>query len=412
MSNIQPLALKKAKGKQKAYTLSDGKGLSILIKPDSSKLWEFRYTSPTTLKRRKSSLGTYPDVTLALAREKAKSYRELIAQGIDPIDNNKEVKKQFKKDQQGIFEKVVDEWFLKQEKELAPSTYVRKVGQFDNDVKPFFVNRLISTIEHPEIVKLLEMKAIKAPESASRLFGYLNNLWQYAVMKGYCDFNIIANLQKKTILTPPKAKNYSKITDPEILKKLVKSIYLYQGNYSVKNSLKFVLHLPLRAENLITLKWEQIDFNNKLLIIPRHLMKAKNENMDDFIMPLTDQVIEILNEQRLFANGTFVFKTTGYADVPINATTPNRALERMGYNSEEDGTKIRLHGFRGTFRSLIDTYLTEHKVGYEARERALDHLPPNRVERAYTHKANYLQELETLMRWWSNYLEGLQNDNR
>jgi len=166
------------------------------------------------------------------------------------------------------------------------------VGQFDNDVKPFFKGRLISTIKHPEIVKLLEMK-------------------------------------------------------------------------------------------------------------------AKDENMPDFTMPLTNQVVEILHEQRLFADGTFIFKTSGYADVPINPETPNRALQRMGFNNEAKGIKTRLHGFRGTFRSLADTYQSEHNVSYEAKERALDHLPKNAVERAYTDRADYIKELEVLMCWWSDYLDSL-----
>ena len=407
MSKIQAVTLNKLKPKDKDYTVPDGNGLSLLIKTNGTKLWEFRFTSPTTLKRRKSSLGKYPDVPLTLARDKAKGHKELIAKGIDPIDNNKALKQKIKIDQKGIFDKVVDEWFVKQKKELATSTYTRKVGQFENDVKPFFKGRLISSIKHPEIVKLLEMKAIKAPESASRLFQYLNNLWQYSTMKGYCDFNIIANIHKKTILTAPEKKNYPKITDPEILKELIKAIYSYKGSYSTKNSLKFVLHLPLRANNLVNLKWEYIDFDNKLLTIPRHLMKAKDKNMPDFIMPLTNQVIEILEEQKLFASGTFVFKTDGYADVPICSETPNRALERMGFNDETIGKKTRLHGFRGTFRSLADTYQSEHNVSKEAKERALDHLPKNAVERAYTHRADYIKELETLMQWWSDYLESL-----
>jgi len=408
LSKLQALTLKSLKPKDKPYTLSDGNGLSLLIKTDGAKLWEFRYTSPTILKRRKTSLGKYPDVPLTTARDKAREYRELIAKDIDPIDQSKEIKQIIKTNQKGLFDKVVDEWFIKQKKELAKSTYTRKVGQFENDVKPFFKGRLISTIKHPEIVKLLEMKATKAPKSASRLFQYLNNLWQFATMKGYCEFNIIANIHKKTILTPQKKKNYPKITEPEALKELIQAIYTYKGSYSTKNALKFVLHLPLRADNLVNLKWEQIDFDKNLLTIPRPQMKAKDENMADFKMPLTKQVIEILNEQRLFATGTFIFKTDGYADVPICNETPNRALERMGFNDESIGKKIRLHGFRGTFRSLADTNQSEHNVSYEAKERALDHLPKNAVERAYTHKADYIKELEVLMQWWSNYLDRLK----
>lgn len=406
--NIQAVAIKGFKPKEKDYTVSDGEGLSLLIKTDGAKLWIFRYTSPTLLKKRKSSLGKFPDVSLAVARDKAKNYRELIAKGIDPIDSNKIERETIKKNRQGVFSRVVDEWFEKQEKELAKSTYTRKVGLFENDVKPFFKGRLISSIKHPEVVKLLELKALKAPESASRLFQYLNNLWQFATMKGYCDFNIIANIHKKTILTPPKKKNYAKITDTETLKELIKSIYSYKGSYSTKNALKFVLHLPLRADNLVKLRWQQIDFDKKLLTIPRHEMKIKDDKVSDFVMPLIPQVIEILEEQRLFADGIFVFKTDGYADVPISPETPNRALQRMGFNNEEAGRKQRLHGFRGTFRSLADTHQAKHNVIYEAKERALDHIIGGESERAYTHKADYIEELKVLMQWWSDYLDGLK----
>ena len=410
MPKLEAVTLAKLKPKDKDYTLPDGDGLSLLIKTDGTKLWEFRYTSPTHLKRRKSSLGTYPNVPLKNAREKAKEYRELIANGIDVIDNNKEAKQKIKANESGKFETVVYEWFSKQEQELALATYKRKLGQFENDVIPFFRGRLISTIKHPEIVKILEMKSIKAPESANRLFTYLSNLWQYATMKGYCEFNIIANIHKKTILTPHKKKHYSKITDAETLKELVTKLYQYKGEYSTKNALKFVLHLPLRAENLVNLKWEYIDFDKKILTIPRHLMKVKDANLQDFIMPLTSQVIEILQEQRLFADGIFVFKTSGYADVPINPETPNRALQRMGFNDEVSGRKIRLHGFRGTFRSLAETYQKEHNVNFEVKEKALDHQTANRSERAYTHKADYLSELRVLMQWWSDYLYNLLSD--
>jgi integrase len=409
LSKIQAVTLRNLKARDKDYTLNDGGGLSLLVKTNGTILWEFRYTSPTTLKRRKSSLGKYPDVSLKGARKKAESFRELIAKGIDPIDFNKGTKQKIKLNQNGIFENVVDEWFEKQKKELAQNTYKRKVGQFENDVKPFFKGRLISSITHPEIVKLLEMKAIKALESANRIFTYLNNLWQYATMKGYCDFNIIANIHKKTILPTPKVKNYSKITDTEILKELVNSIYTYKGDYSTKNALKFVLHLPLRALNLVNLKWDYIDFDNRLLTIPRNLMKLKDINLSDFKMPLTPQVIEILQEQKLFSDGQYVFKTSGYADAPISPETPNRALERMGFNDETMGRKIRLHGFRGTFRSLANTHQLEHNTSIEAKERALDHQTINKVERAYTHKADYIKELKLLMQWWSDYLDTMKD---
>ena len=407
MQKLSDTTLRKLKPKEISYTMNDGDGLSLIVNPIGSKLWVFRYTSPTTLKRNKISLNNYPDVSLADARKKADEYKELVAKGIDPIEEKRETKRKILAETKGLFASVINEWFKMQKKELATSTYTRKVSLFDREVKPFFKGRLLSTIKHPEIVKLIEMKAIKTPDSASRLLFYLNDLWQYATMKGYCDFNIITNIHKKSIIAKRKKKNYSKITEPMQLQELIKAIYTYKGSYSTKNALKFVIHLPLRADNLVNLKWEQIDLVKKLLTIPRHLMKVKDENANDFIMPLTPQVIEILQEQRLFADGIYVFKTDGYKDAPISAETPNRALERLGFNDEAKGRKTRLHGFRGTLRSLADTHQTEHNTSHQAKERALDHLPKNVVERAYTHKADYIKELDILMSWWSNYLDNL-----
>jgi integrase len=399
--------LRDLKPQSKSYTVGDGEGLSLLIKSDGVKLWEFRYTSPTLLKRRKTSFGRYPDTPLKEARDKARECRELIAKGMDPIDNNKALKEKTKVEQSGIFDTVVREWFEKQRGELAKSTYTRKVGQFENDVIPFFKGRTISSIKHPEIVKVLELKAIKAPESANRLFAYLSNLWKFAIVKGYCEHNIIANIHKRSVLTPPKRKHYPKITDIDTLRELVTKIYSYKGEHSTRNALKIVLHIPLRAENLTGLQWDYVDFEKKLLTIPRASMKVKNKNFEDYQIPLTDQVIEILREQKLFSNGRYILKACGYADVPICNETPNRALERMGFNDEAQGKKIRLHGFRGTFRSLADTYQEEHGVSYEAKERALDHFPSSIVERAYTHKADYIKELRGLMRWWSAFIDNL-----
>jgi len=408
MADVKDTTIRNLKPKDKAYTYPIDKGLSLLVKPSGNKIWEFRYKSPTLLKRRKTSFGSYPDTKLKTAKERAAKSRELVADGIDPIDYYRKEKNKQKKKEKGVFPKVVDEWMEMQRKELAEVTFKRKKNQFINDVIPAFKNRTIDSITHDELVKILEMKNIKAPESASRLLSYLNNLWQYATTKGYCDFNVVSNIHKASIISKRIKKHYAKITDEASLKMLVEKIYTYKGSYSTKNALKFVLHVPLRANNLVNLKWEYIDFRNKTLTIPRQKMKVKNINIPDYKMPLTDEVISILEEQKLFSGGEYIFAADGYADEPIHTETPNRALQRMGFNDEKAGTKIRLHGFRGTFRSLADTHQMQHNVSYEAKERALDHLPKNIVDRAYTHEADYMKELRILMEWWSNFIVGLK----
>ena len=89
--------IKNAKPKAKDYPLSDGKGLQLNIKTNGSKLWEFRYLSPTTRQRRKSSFGNYPTISLSEARDKRNEYHKLISSGIDLIDHFKEIKNKRKR---------------------------------------------------------------------------------------------------------------------------------------------------------------------------------------------------------------------------------------------------------------------------------------------------------------------------
>ena len=88
--------IKNTKIKEKNYTLADGSGLQLLIKSNCTKLWEFIYKSPTKLKRRKTSFGNYPTVSLKQARTKRQQYQDLIISGIDPIEHFKDIKVKLK----------------------------------------------------------------------------------------------------------------------------------------------------------------------------------------------------------------------------------------------------------------------------------------------------------------------------
>jgi len=413
IDKLSATAVNTAKPKEKAYTLSDGGGLQLLIKPNGSKLWEFYYQSPTLFKRRKTSFGLYAKKSnaLATAREKANNFRKLIQIGIDPIDETKKQKVETKLKNKSTFEKVAIEWLERQKKDLAQSTYKRKLGLFQREVIPKFEKREIKTIKHSEIVKILESLTQRTPERALRLFNYLDNLWRYATSKGYCDFNIITNIHKESILKKVEKKHFSKITDLPILKELINSIYHdNKMHYSTKNALKFVLHVPLRAANLINLKWSYINFDEKLLTIPRELMKNKDKSLPDFTMPLSDEAINILEYQYKFTQHQEYIFTIGSEDKPINTETPNRALQRLDFNNEKMNRKQRLHSFRGTFRSLCETYEPEHHISDKIQEIALDHHSKNSVVMAYKHKAIYTPQLKPLMDWWSGFIVGMLND--
>lgn len=319
-----------------------------------------------------------------------------------------------------MFENVLNEWLIKKRRDVQEGIIVEKTYQRaeslllndtlpyfkrvkDSNIKPILPNAHIKDIKHFHIVKVVEDKNLNAPVSAKRLLQYLNKVWLFAISKGYCDDNILTKIDNQSILTSTTAKNMPKVVNLEVLKELVNAIYSYRGHYSTKNALKFVLHVPLRADNLVCLKWKYVDFENKLLTIPRPLMKNKNPNLPDFIIPLTDEVISILKEQNKFTyNREYVFVADN--GIHLNQETPNKALQRMGFNDEKRERKQRLHSFRGTFRSLLDTYQLEHNIPFEIKELSLDHYTKNMVELAYTNRASYTEQLKPLMRYWSDFI--------
>ncbi|WP_323594473.1 tyrosine-type recombinase/integrase [Aliarcobacter butzleri] len=406
---LQDIQIKKAKPKEKEYFLNDGGGLRLLIKTNGLKLWEFRFT--VNGQRKKTSFKTYPTVTLKEARTKRQEYQTLINSGINPIEHFKTIKEDNIVDIQGMFLNVVNEWLKSEAERTKENTHQNKVRIFENDINPFLKNKHIRDVTKEDILKIIKIKEIQAPNVASKIFVIFKSLFNHATFKGYVSKNIFQNTkeERKNYIKPQQTIHFSKITDEEILKELVNDIYNYRGMHSIRNALKFVLHIPLRAENLCNLKWSYIDFDKKLLTIPRELMKVKNINLPDFKMPLTDEVINILKEQEIFSgHQEWVFLGNNNRD-PINSESPNGALKRMGYNDERKGKKQRLHSFRGTFRSLIDTLDIDSKFSFEVKEKALDHQEQSKTVRAYNHKSDYINQLIPLMNFWSDYILSLKD---
>ncbi|MCL4431948.1 MAG: integrase arm-type DNA-binding domain-containing protein [Epsilonproteobacteria bacterium] len=420
---ITPLTdteIKNAKPKDKEYTISDGNGLQLNIKPDGRKVWEIRYTIDG--KAKKTTGGTYPAVTLAKARAKRDELKSKVINGIDPIKEKKEIKAIIQEKEMEAqttlttqFHLITYEWLSTLKS--AEVTATKRKRAFERDIFPSFCtydenhiitsSKQISEITHGELLKIITKKGEATPETASRLFTDCNRLWTYAVSHDYLDINITHKIDKSNVPKGEKT-NLPKITDAKILGELLRAIDVYKGDGGVivRNLLRFVTLLPLRADNLCKLKWEQVDFEKAILTIPRSEMKVKNKNLPDFVLPLPHQAIAILKEiKEITGWGKWVFHGSRSIKNHINKESGSRALGRMGFNDEVNGRKQTLHSFRGTFASLARTHHKEHGATFETMESVLDHQEGNKVVRAYTHKADYTEQMRELLQWWADYLD-------
>lgn len=419
--------IKAFKPKDKQYILTDNytKGLQLIIRNDGGKQWAFRYSSPILKDkqnkplRRQTGLGTYPIVSLIEARNKANELKKEISQGIDPLELKKEIKDQVSIDDKSQFHKVVYQWIDEILKpKLSNNTISQIKRAFENDLFPHFCkkdengniisSKPIKDIHHSQVLKALIEKSKVSAEITDKMLGWCRRVWTFATSHGYCEYNIIVNISRE-MLPKIEVKHYPKITDEKILSQLLKDIDDYKGSPIVRNALRLYPYTMLRAENLTALKWEYIDFENKLLTIPRSQMKIKDKNLNDFKLPLVDKAIEILNDIKPFTGWSpWVFHGVSNFNNSLNKETCNKALRVMGYDDESAGTKQTQHSFRGTFRSLADTYANEHKASYEVKESILDHNFGSAVERAYTHKADYTNQMRELLEWWEEFLDKIK----
>jgi len=416
LNKLSDIQIKNAKLKEKDYVLTDGGGLQLNIRANHTKRWEHIYKSPATLKRRKLPLGNYPTITLKTARELRDENINLIRRGICPIEKKRDEAKDIKSKEGSNFKLISDEWLEYEANRIRENTFKKKRAIIVNDAYPFFKDKSINEITHNDIINVIRTRLKKTTsklsnkdkqntgvETANKLFNYLDTIFKYAITKGLCKYNPFQDIVKNLIIPDSKPRHQPKMTEHEEVKKLVNDIYNYKGHYSTINSLKLCLYIPLRAENLVNLKWNYIDFMEKSLTIPRELMKTKNHNLPDFKVPLPDEVIEILKEQEeLTSHQEYVFLSNmGKA---LEKNTPNNALVRMGYKGKQTQ-----HGLRGTFRSIVETNQDKINIDDKIIERFLDHNETKGQVIAYTHKASYFEQFKPLVDWWSNYIVGLKN---
>jgi integrase len=413
-------AIKTAKPREKEYTLPDGNGLQLVIKTDSRKVWEVRYTINS--KPKQTTIGTYPAVSLKDARAKRDELKSKVLNGIDPIQEKKEIKAIIQEKEMEAqttlttqFHLITYEWLSTLKS--AEITATKRKRAFERDIFPHFCtydenhiitsSKQISEITHGELLKIITEKGKATPETANRLFVDCNRLWTYAVSHDYLDINITHKIDKNNV---PKGEkiNLPKITDEKILGELIRTIDAYhgEGGVIVRNLLRFVSLIPLRADNVCKLRWEQVDLEKGIITIPRSEMKVKNKNLPDFIAPLPHQALSILKELHPVTGwGRWVFHGVKDNQNHVNNESGNKALRIMGFVDDESGRKQTLHSFRGTFRSLSETYATDHNVSFEVRERCLDHHEKKEAVRAYVHKADYTDQMRVLFQWWADYLD-------
>lgn len=382
--------VKTAKPQEKLYKLTDERGLHLAVYPTGSKLWQMRYRFDG--KEKTASLGSYPEVSLAQAREKRDQMRKQIAGEIDPVQAQRQAKAAKKLAQENSFEAVARTWFAswKAARSARHADYV--IRRLEADVFPAIGTRPIAEIQAPELVAM--MKAIEkrgALDIAKRCYQMAGQVFRYAIAHGLAQRNPASDVKPGDVLASRRKENYARI-DARELPDLLRKIEGYQGTPATRIAIKLLALTFVRTSELIEARWDEFDLQAGQWRIPAERMKMRTPH----IVPLSLQAVQILQILHgVTGHSTLLFPGQRDHAKPISNNTILKALERMGYKGRMTG-----HGFRG----LASTILHEHEFDHAHIELQLAHQERNAVSAAYNH-ATYLKQRTELMQWWADYLD-------
>lgn len=372
--------------------LSDGGGLYLWVYADGRKYWRLRYWLAG--KEKSMSLGVFPRVTLAQAREESLKIRGNLDGNLDPAAERKAKKLNDKLTAANSFQSVADEWFEKQVHTWVKTHANDVKRRLQVNVYPKLGKRPINEIEAPELLATIQLIENRGSyDLAHRVMQVCGQVFRYGIATGKCKRNPASDL--RGALTPHVQKHQNAIR-PEQLPELLRAISSYEtiGDKQTRLALQLLAHTFVRTSELINSEWEEFDLENALWIIPATRMKMKTEH----IVPLTEQVIKMLEEvKQLSGHSRYLFVGRN-PQKPISNNTLLFALYRLGYKGKMTG-----HGFR----AVASTVLNETGFNPDVIERQLAHCERNEVRGAYN-RAEYLKDRIKLMHWWSDYLVSIE----
>jgi len=386
---LNDMQIRRAKPEAKAYTLGDGQGLSLLIEPNGSKSWRFRYRFAG--KPKMISLGVYPTITLADARSRRDDARKLVAEGKNPSEVRKEQKIALQTESESAFEKIATEWHQMKSTKWSVGYASDIMEAFQNDIFPYVGTRPIGEIKPLELLSVLrKIEKRGALEKMRKVRQRCSEVFRYAIATGRAEFNPAADLS--SALEVHQSNHFPFLKADEI-PDFLRALESYTGSRLVQIATKLLMITGVRTIELRAALWSEFDLDNAIWEIPAERMKMRRAHL----VPLSTQALDLLNELKIMTgNYRYVFPGRNDPNKPMSEASINQLIKRIGF-----GGKITGHGFRHTFSTIL------HEDGFKTEyiELQLAHVDKNSIRGTYNH-AIYLDKRYVMMNYYSCKLIG------
>ena len=348
--------------------------------------------TPVGNDRPELGLGPYPEVTLAMARQKARELKEQIRQGIDPRVTKKATRSTLLAEQAKsvTFRTVSGMYIKKKARELKTAKQVQKLtAHLETYAYPYLGKLLIGDIERAHIIKMLSPIWETKTETASRVRATVERILDMAGAEGLRTGDNPARWKGNLELSLPLPSKISKVQHfaampaddlPEFMRELA------TRTTTGAMALRFGILTASRSGEIRGATWDEIDMDAKVWTIPADRMKNGRAHK----VPLCGDALTLLSALPRHADNDLVFISP--RGKMLSDMTLTKVLKDMG-------RKFTQHGFRATFRTWAQEHTTYPE---EVCELALAHVNSDATRAAYA-RSELIDKRRGLMRDWERF---------
>ena len=399
-------------GSTNSYPIAGYKGLEVRIRPhvngiDAAIDFRHRYTHPITGKRPYMTLGQYPALTLADARDMYRNNTALLAKSIDPLELKEAEKQKELTDRQNTLNHFINEWQeIQDSKNLSKSSIKnnrvalipiqQQLGHMKvTDISPSIVIKFVKQIQKNHSYKGLRAKTI------------LRGILQIAKAHMIIEYNPASDLQGTLI--SHKKTHYPSLTDPKEFAELLNDIHQLDDASQLYN--KLILQLLsltfVRVGDACAIQWADIDWLKKQWELKPQKAGNRTDMVASIVIPLAPQALAILKQmQSLTGDSVYVFHNPRRKEQPYHHTQAiNKVLNSDLMNNGQGYKDIHSpHGFRSSAKTIL-----MERLGYDEliTELALGHRMLNAYGTAYNRMTG-LDQRSAMMTDWANYLDAIK----
>ena len=369
---------------REAAVLSDGQGLRLEVDRSLNRKWIFRFTLRG--KRRDMGLGRFPDVTLRQARVLRDEARQLVAQGVDPIES----RRLRRLEQQVTFAFAVERFIESKQSEWKNNKHRQ---QWRNTLQTYAIPKLgkipVKDISVQDILSVVEPIWMNKTETAKRVRGRIEKVLGWSIALGHrVDHNpaVWAGLLENLLPSPARISPIEHHAAMPIDQ--MKGLYDWLKDETAisAKALQFLILTVGRTGQVVGARWDEVSVTECIWSVPAERMKSGIAHE----VPLTREAVALLADLPRLAGNPFVFPGLKLGR-PINSNSMRLFLRKK--TPEMTST---VHGFRSTFRDWAEE---QNKWGSRAIEACLAHTNKNKVEAAYLRSSLLTSRREILAAW-------------